>query len=130
MTELDKLEEYLDDNGYTYRRTDHDDLLDERGRVYIMERHQIVVYDGAGGVDFDVVCHRGSYGYIDGLLEAAGGIITPRDGDSVAGWLTAKDIINRLRTREKDKAIPGQMELSDIMEEKGNGKEKKEKIAE
>lgn len=51
---------------------------------------------------WDAVCHSGSYGHEDGLLEIMGTILTDEESehDSVAGWLTAKTIISRI---EKEK---------------------------
>lgn len=94
MSELDKLESYLKSNNYEYVR------IDERRPV---PRHQIIVYDDYGDRAWDAICHRGSYGYEDGLLEIMGSIVdVEKDGDSVAGWLTAEDVINRLAKEETD----------------------------
>lgn len=89
MTELDKLEEYLKVNGYEYER------IDEEGSAFapMFNRHQIYVYKD-GEVDWDVICHYGSYGYSAGLLEIYGNIV--HGEDIVEGWLTADEIIERL----------------------------------
>ena len=91
MTELDKLEEYLKANGYEYER------IDEEGSAFapMFNRHQIYVYKD-GEVDWDVICHYGSYGYKEGLLEIYGNIVRADLKDGVEGWLTADEIIERL----------------------------------
>ena len=48
---------------------------------------QIVV----GDFDWDAVCHSGSYGHENGLIEVMG---LPQCQDDVIGWLTAEAILN------------------------------------
>ena len=61
------------------------------------ERFGIVEFDKNGRVLWDAICHEGSYGYEQGLLEVMGStVVLPSDGDSVAGFLTAQDVIDRL----------------------------------
>ena len=92
MNELDKLEAYLKENGIEYTREDRE----SKERLYD-NKHQIVVYKD-GVQQWDVICHPGSYGYEEGLLEIYGNIVDyEKDGDSVAGWLTADDIIQRIQ---------------------------------
>lgn len=89
FTELNKLEEYLRKNQVPYNRLD-----DEWGGGF--NRHQIIVYEDPEKVRYswDVICHYGSYGYEDGLLEVMG---TPvlRDDEDVCGYLTAENVIER-----------------------------------
>ena len=86
MSELDKLEKYLQENHITYQR------IDKAGHF---DTHQIVVYKDGERL-WDAVCHRGSFGYKEGLLEVMGEpVVKPTDGDRVAGWLTADDVIAR-----------------------------------
>lgn len=98
--ELDKLEQWLHKHGYDYKRIDREA---EHYKVngftvpITLERHQIIVYEG-DKVRFDVICHYGSYGHEQGLLEAMGDIV--QVNDTVEGWLTADEIIKRL---EKNK---------------------------
>lgn len=40
---------------------------------------------------WDVICHRGSYGYEQGLLE-----IGYKNCDEVEGWLTAEQVLERI----------------------------------
>lgn len=89
MSELDKLEQYLKDKGIRYKRIGQN--TDTWGR------HQINVYDSEGNILWDAICHRGSYGFEEGLLEIYGKIVTAEDGDSVVGWLTAEDVIKRIQ---------------------------------
>ena len=70
LYELNKLEAYLKDNGYVYERIDespwHDGYID---------KHIVIVYEGKdenGNFKnrlWDAICHFGSYGYAEGLLE-------------------------------------------------------------
>lgn len=88
MKELDKLEQYLKEHEYCYIREDDDSNY--------MNRHQIIVFDSEAQREWDAICHRGSYGYEQGLLEIMGTIVNNDCGDSVEGYLTADDIIKRL----------------------------------
>ena len=97
ILELDKLENYLKEHGYTYERADLP------GSQWRMERHIVIVYDGVdadgnyGTRLWDAICQPGSYGYEAGLLEIYGNIVNKKvDGDSVVGFLTAEDVIERL----------------------------------
>lgn len=99
MTELDKLEAYLKENEIKYKRIDEPcqwkqptdlDLPEGFG-----ERHQILVYDGNDKYMWDAICHWGSYGYEDGLLEVMGPVMVEQDM-GVEGFLTAEDIINKI----------------------------------
>lgn len=91
MTELNMLEFYLRLKNIPYRR------FDEGGEY---GRHQIIVYDKKGNKIWDAICHKGSYGYEQGLLEIYGTIVRPC-GDSVEGWLTADDVIERIEEHER-----------------------------
>lgn len=94
MSELDKLEKYLKDNNIRY------DRIDEMGRY---GRHQINVLDDCDNILWDAICHRGSYGFEEGLLEIYGDIVNDDDNDSVVGWLTAEDVIKRIKASEDKK---------------------------
>lgn len=91
MSELDKLEKYLKEHNIPYER------IDDYEKV--INRHQILVKDKDGDVIWDAICQRGSYGYVQGLLEIMGTLVRPEDGGSVKGWLTAEDIISRIEGR-------------------------------
>lgn len=89
MKEMDKLENFLKENEIKYNR------IDEEGT---WGRHQIVVFTKDGEMDWDAICQRGSYGYEEGLLEIYGNIVdTEKDGDSVVGFLTAEEVIKRIK---------------------------------
>lgn len=79
-SEMDKLEAYLKENDYNYVRN--------KGNNSVFNDFDQIECDG-----WDVVCHSGSYGGRDGLLESYG--MKEDDGD-VTGWQTAEDIIERL----------------------------------
>ena len=99
MTELDKLEQYLRENHYEYKRIDQDEVLTEDGYTEKTMRHQLIVCVGDVAL-WDAICQKGSYGYEQGLLEVMGEpVVLPCDGDSVAGFLTAQDVIDRLERR-------------------------------
>lgn len=96
MKELDKLEQWLHKHGYDYKRIDRDaENYEVEGFTVpiAFERHQIIVYCD-NGILFDAICHYGSYGYDQGLLEVMGNIV--QVNDTVEGWLTADEIIERL----------------------------------
>lgn len=99
LMELDKLELYLSKNGFKYKRIDEDGIdmmLGGRHRL-VGGRHQIIVNEGEPN-QWDAICHYGSYGYEDGLLEIMGDTVV-RNDDEVEGWLTANDIIKRLEEK-------------------------------
>lgn len=89
MSELDKLEAYLKEHGYEYTREDVD------GEPYT-DVHQIVVYRNGQRL-WDAICHSGSYGYSQGLLEVMGEIADiATDPGACIGWLTAQAVIDML----------------------------------
>ena len=92
LWQLNKLETYLKKHGIKYKRIDEDPVY-EYGVTAKLERHQIYVYTEKGV--FDVICHAGSYGHEEGLLEAMGYIVECED--SVEGWMTAEDVIRRIK---------------------------------
>lgn len=97
LTELDELEKYLKEHGYEYDRTDDDGKImpSPFGPILLTyEHHQIIVYEN-GERSWDVILNSGSYGAEKGLLEAMGARVV-RSGDSVEGYLTADEIIERL----------------------------------
>lgn len=94
VEELNKLEQYLKEHNISYTRTDRDCEFDSNGYWLVTERHQIIVYKN-GKRSWDAICNYGSYGYEEGLLEIMGDIVPPGCG-TVEGWLTAKNVIDRL----------------------------------
>ena len=93
MDELTKLETWLRSHHIPYER------IDEAPKPWapLMERHQICV-PSQEIMRWDAICHYGSYGYEDGLLEIYGELVTENDGDSVVGYLTAADVVKRVET--------------------------------
>lgn len=106
LKELDKLEKYLQEHNIAYQR------IDERGNMVCVDvkniapldainayltRHQIIV-PSKQNREWDVICHPGSYGYKEGLLELMGNISR---NDDVEGYLTAEDVIERIKENEK-----------------------------
>lgn len=95
MSEIDKLYSYLLENGYHACRN--------TANLFGIEQNQILVVDSEGNYLWDAICHQGSYGYEDGLLEIMGEIVDPSCEDDVEGWLTADDVIARVKEKyEKD----------------------------
>ena len=101
MTELDKLEAYLKDKGIPYTREDHRPVFLSAG-ITAPDFHQIIVYDRDGNRLWDAICHYGSYGYKQGLIEIMGDTVVDvkRDRDTVVGWLTADDVIGRIEGKD------------------------------
>lgn len=94
-TQLDELERYLIEKSIPYERIDNEDVpIDDEHPYFLvqLERHQICV-PNAEEREWDAICHRGSYGAEDGLLEIMGTIV--RGDYPVEGWLTAKEVIQR-----------------------------------
>lgn len=90
--ELDKLYSYLVEHGYYCKR-----IIPGASGF----KNVVVVFSDPEMKNYlwDAVCHYGSYGYEEGRLEIMGDTILTDDEkcrDSVAGWLTADDIIQRL----------------------------------
>lgn len=109
LKELDKLENYLKKKGIEYQRFDEDGrIVEDR---LLGERHQIRFY-----VDVEeqsVICQKYSYGAEQGLLEGMGTLFQ-NDYDSVTGWMTAYDIIDRIEKPAKYEFIQrtGHLEYS------------------
>lgn len=95
MNELDKLEQYLKENNIPYER------FDEVTNTSKLNRHQIIVYGDSYKTNrlWDAICHYGSYGYKEGLIEIMGNIVDI--DDDVEGCLTANEIIKRLEREIK-----------------------------
>lgn len=113
MTELDKLEQYLKDHNIPYDREDRDAIYDNDGYEVRRENHQICVpsaYEAHSEFpgSWDAICQPGSYGYEKGLLEIYGSLVdVEKDDDSVAGFLTAEDVITRIERRSNGQGFTG-----------------------
>lgn len=101
LTQLNKLEQYLLANEIKYERIDQETKYDELGMIELLERHQIYVPDKENS-QWDVICHEGSYGHEEGLLEVMGTIVDPFCGDTVEGWLSAADVIERIEGEKNE----------------------------
>ena len=96
LTELNKLDEYLKKRGIKYERFDNDEVVGARdGIIFKFNRHQIIAPASGEEAEWDAICQHGSYGAEEGLLEIYGKIVRPC-GDSVEGFLTAQDVIERI----------------------------------
>lgn len=95
LTQLDKLEKYLQDNDFEYERIDEDSVKVKTSDSFYWtaDRHQIVVPSLGDDYKLDAVCHRGSYGADKGLLEVMGTIVPDGYYDTVMGWMTADEVI-------------------------------------
>jgi len=105
LKELNKLERYLREKGIRYERIDQDEQALDAEHPYCIlkfERHQVCVPCEGEGREWDVICHKGSYGADEGLLEIMGSIVTKNVGDTVEGWLTAEDVIERIERYRED----------------------------
>lgn len=94
LMHLDRVEEYLKEKGIKYTR--YDEL--RSAHVEWIDRHQIAVPSlKEGEYQWDVICHFGSYGGDEGLLEIMGCIVNQEKvGDSVEGYLTSDEVIERV----------------------------------
>ncbi len=83
--ELDKLQRYLEEHNVPFERID-----EEPYSLIQIDRHQIIVFNAEGLRLWDAICHYGSYGYKEGLLEIYGILCT-----DVEGCLTAEEVIKK-----------------------------------
>lgn len=116
MSELDILTQYLKDHNIPFERYDcskEDFEINDEYTFYI-DRHQICV-PNQQYILWDVICQEGSYGYRDGLLEAFGDIVEV--DDTVEGYLTAQDIIERIEKHQYSMASIGAWLLSEMQNE-------------
>lgn len=96
LAEMNKLEAYLKEHGICYERKDREARCLPDGTVLCCDWHRIVVH-GMDDYCWDAICHHGSYGAEEGLLEIMGDIVDDEAvGDRVEGWLTAADVIKRI----------------------------------
>lgn len=91
MTEIDKLEKMLIEEGIEYERKP------------LFGGWQICV-PNAESKEWDAICHSSSYGHERGLLEIMGGCLLTAEEleyDNVLGYMTAEEVMNRVYDREK-----------------------------
>ena len=91
LTEFDLLEDLLKKNDITYIREDRDmdGLFD-----FHQLRSGVRIDEDEGGWTWDVICHRGSFGWTQGLLEMWG-----KNMDDPEGYLTAKECLKLIKER-------------------------------
>lgn len=96
MNELIKFEAYLKEHSIPHKCHL---ILSAMDPSYPHPWNQVVVYRDKELTKrwFDVVWHKWSYGYREGLLE----LLDSEDGDDVEGYLTADDVIRRYFKNEE-----------------------------
>lgn len=101
LTQLDRLTMLMmtEKSDVIVKRTDQEPTFDGIGYVIHNERHDLVIKTKDGEYLWDAICHPGSYGYEDGLLEVMGDPVTNSD---VEGWLTADEIFARWQKWEAE----------------------------
>ena len=72
--------------------------LRDRGIGFKMQSFLDGIQIVVGDWDWDAICHSGSYGHENGLIEVMG---LPQCQDDAIGWLTAKDVLKMV-----DELIP------------------------
>lgn len=80
MSEMEKLQKWLDENNIKYERYIEDGKLN---------RNQILIRTDK--IELSFICHYGSYGYQQGLIE-----MYDFENDPI-GYLTAKQCISKLK---------------------------------
>ena len=83
--ELDKLQIYLEKHNIPFVRIDKEPTARHQ-----CDWHQIIVYNKGRLRLWDAICHYGSYGYKEGLLEIYGVLCV-----DVEGCLTAEEVIKK-----------------------------------
>jgi hypothetical protein len=103
MSELDKLEQYLKEHDYPYERIDEEGRKIPGYKFPFGSRHQLIVYGDKEKSErlWDAICHYGSYGFEQGLIEVMGESVVRSKEDSVEGYLTAEEIIQRLEEKNE-----------------------------
>lgn len=81
-TQMTRLELYLQEAKIPYRMD------------YVLGMPSVRYYGHGDKLICDAICHSGSYGHEDGLLEIMG---LTRNGDSVEGCLTSREVFVRIR---------------------------------
>lgn len=97
--ELNKLTDWLTHQAPCYNwRVERTDKVQVEWTDIDIGDHIVIVYtQDTDERLFDAICRYGSYGYHNGLLEIMGTIVDEdSDGDTVVGYLTADDVIDRI----------------------------------
>lgn len=85
LTEMQKLETMLVVSGIPFQQS-----------IHPLTKTPMVFYPSAKNRVCDVVCHQFSYGYKMGLLEIMGLTTEEETMDGVLGWLTSRDVFERI----------------------------------
>lgn len=75
-------------------------LIDQKARFRVEELfgYPCVRFYNESGIEIgDAICHIGSYGHEDGLIEVMGLNIDKEKEGLVKGWLTAEDVMDMLK---------------------------------
>ena len=124
MSELDKLAKYLHKIKMPFEQYECDKQWDIDDCIIVMDRHQICVPNQEYPI-WDAICQKGSYGYKEGLLEIYGVIVDEAiDGDTVAGWLTADDVIKSINDNNPCKSFSKIKETPFSLSKDANGYKK------
>lgn len=105
LTEFNKLEEWMRENHINYERRSRLPFTKEVVNIIgederIGEKNQLVVFDRNGKIKYDVICHKGSFGCDEGLLEIYGEIVPKGCLGGVEGYLIAEEVIERIKEIE------------------------------
>lgn len=87
MTEMTKLIKLLNSESIPYDLVD-DVMGNEDNQIFYPCREESIC---------DVICHQYSYGGPEGLLEIMGLVDEEEIGDTVEGYLTAKEVFSRIQ---------------------------------
>lgn len=90
-SEMIKLKKLLDKNNIPYEETTNS----VGGSIQLW-------YPNKNNAVSDAICHKYSYGYDEGLLEIMGLVDVDKIGDTVEGYLTAKEVFDRWSKHYKE----------------------------
>lgn len=107
--QLDILEEKLKENLISYKR------YDDKETPFVREFHKIEGKDN-DGFEWDVICHPGSYGYEEGLLEYDDNITY-----DVIGDLTADEVIKLINSAQYRKGYADAISMFQVALESTQG---------
>ena len=112
--QLDILEKMLIEKGIEYERTDEEAPISNVIFMNGLDFHQIRGKDG--DFEWDVICHHGSYGYEEGLLEYDDNITY-----DVIGDLTADEVIKLINSAQYRKGYADAINMFQVALESTQG---------
>ena len=89
MSEMEKLQKWLDKNNIKYERRIEDGVLIDIESGKRLNTNQILIK--TNDIELSFICHYGSYGYEQGLIEMYDHENEPE------GWLTAEKCISKIK---------------------------------